>query len=134
VAYATGLKPFKQGALLKMGCNKLFNVIKYLTLIGLISTCAKNPVKIEKETGWSLIYTANRHGEIEPCGCQVNQLGGFPRWQNFFERKKTALAETPLIFVDAGDSFFPSPKIAPSREIQEKLKSEVIFLKKSVFL
>lgn len=96
----------------------------FLMLI-IISSCVSPPPRTANETPpVRLIYTSNRHGEIEPCGCQVNQIGGMQRLQTFLEGewKKTG----PLVFADAGDTFFSAYPLNPRRREQEILRARVI--------
>lgn len=73
---------------------------------------------------WRIFYSSNRQGEIAPCGCQTNQLGGLNRMTAVYEKAP----ETPpaKLFFDAGDTFFSNLVINPSRKRSETLASEVI--------
>jgi len=74
----------------------------------------------------NLYYTANRHGEIEPCGCHVNQLGGLHRMKTFLDSDRPKYAKEPMLFVDSGDSFFSASRISENRKDQELLRAKLI--------
>jgi hypothetical protein len=69
-----------------------------------------------------IYFTANRQGEIAPCGCQVHQIGGLNRIDTYVkkENKRNAL------FLDAGDTFFSTNPLNPRRREQEKARAKVI--------
>jgi hypothetical protein len=69
-------------------------------------------------------FSANREGEVEPCGCQVHQLGGLARLVSYFAGEKPGAEAT--VFVEAGDSFFALPEMAPSRLEGEKVKARLM--------
>jgi hypothetical protein len=71
----------------------------------------------------ALIYTANRQGEIEPCGCQTNQVGGLNRMAEYLNGLKK---ENEVLLVDSGDSFFSAPKVRADRASQELLRAQLI--------
>lgn len=71
-----------------------------------------------------IYYSANREGEIEPCGCQVHQWGGLDRWSALLSRDDV-LNEVTLK-VEAGDSFFSLPEMDPGRLEREKLRAKVM--------
>jgi len=72
--------------------------------------------------GFALIYTSNRQGEVEPCGCQVNQIGGLNRLQAFFDREP----KMDPLFVDSGDTFFSAYPVNPRRLKQETMRAHLI--------
>jgi hypothetical protein len=70
-------------------------------------------------------YTANRQGEIDPCGCPTTeQNGGINRMAAFLAAAKYN-PETAF-FGDAGDTFFSNPSLLPTRKASELGKSKVI--------
>jgi hypothetical protein len=85
-------------------------------LVMLISACSSAPpvAKVEKNaaslpTKWTFITTANRNGELEPCGCSMAPLGGLQREKNVL--KKWASEDGPnRLFFNAGTSFVPPSK------------------------
>lgn len=52
----------------------------------------------------TLIHSNDVLGEIEPCGCRTNPLGGYARKANILKK----LPDTELIQLDAGDVLFQS--------------------------
>ena len=70
-----------------------------------------------------VIYLANRQGEIEPCGCQVNQIGGMHRLQTFLLQQRS---QGPLFIGDAGDTFFSLTQLHKARREQEIMRAKVI--------
>ncbi len=64
-----------------------------------------------------LLVSANVNGETEPCGCAVNPKGGLDRRWNYVEQAKASAGEAkvPLFLVDAGNAFFPSLRLDPSK-------------------
>lgn len=74
---------------------------------------------------FQVIYTANRAGEIGPCGCQVNQIGGLDRFFTLVDAERSG-ARGPLFVVDSGDTFFSAPQIPASRKDFELRRAELI--------
>ncbi len=72
-----------------------------------------------------IIFTANRFGEIEPCHCQDNQIGGLGRLLTFIEKAKKEF-EGDTFFIDAGDTFFTLPAIPEALSEKELSKAELI--------
>lgn len=83
---------------------------------GLVVADAGKPTRV--------YYSANRHGEAEPCGCAVEQLGGLDRYFNLLQREAENVSTRFL--VDAGDAFFAAPEMPESRRDQERAKARVI--------
>lgn len=83
---------------------------------GLVLADAAKPVRV--------YYSANRHGEAEPCGCAVEQLGGLDRYLNLLQREVGNHGVRFL--VDAGDAFFAAPEMPESRRDQERAKARLI--------
>lgn len=71
----------------------------------------------------TIVGTSNRSGELEPCGCQVNQIGGINRLDEWL---KTSRKKEETLVLDAGDTFFSSPLVSESRKEMELLRSKVI--------
>jgi len=67
----------------------------------------------------ALIHSGNVQGELEPCGCRENPLGGLLRRAEWLERNQS---QGPFLQVDAGDLLFASlpvdPDLRPQAEIQ----------------
>lgn len=53
----------------------------------------------------ALVFSGNINGETHPCGCRKYPLGGLPQVAGFFHELEK---EKSLVYVDAGDTFFPS--------------------------
>jgi len=87
-----------------------------------LGSCASSPPAIT--SGFVLYFTSNRQGEIEPCGCQVNQIGGLNRLQAYFARKLEK--STDHLFVDSGDTYFSNYPVNQRRLKQETLRAFVI--------
>src|SRR5688500_17897317 len=71
----------------------------------------------------ALVHTANRQGEVQPCGCQVNQIGGLNRMQAFLEKQR---AKSTVVLLDSGDTFFSAATLNPMRKDQEVLRAKLI--------
>lgn len=71
----------------------------------------------------TVAYTANRQGEIKPCGCKIREIGGLSRMEKRISqlRKKGG-----VLFVDAGNAFFQAPKLAESRLSAAKKQAQQI--------
>ncbi|NDC25093.1 MAG: hypothetical protein EBZ49_13345, partial [Proteobacteria bacterium] len=70
-----------------------------------------------------IFYSANRQGEIEPCGCKTNQIGGLNRMA---EKIMAASKSGDYLIVDSGDTFFSTPKLNENRKAQELLRARLI--------
>ncbi len=89
--------------------------------MGVLSSCVTSPAPSVR--GFVLYHLSNRHGEIEPCGCQANQVGGLDRLVTFLGREPR---DFPRLFVDAGDTFFSMVPVNPRRLEQETLRALLI--------
>jgi hypothetical protein len=76
----------------------------------------------------TLVHTNDVLGELEPCGCRENPLGGMARMYNLLERT----ADKDLVLLDAGDLLFPTDVVPPMLAEQSKLQAG--FLLKSMNL
>lgn len=56
-----------------------------------------------------ILFSHNINGETHPCGCRNHPLGGIPQIAGAKHEVKSS--HSPLIYIDAGDAFFPSPKV-----------------------
>jgi hypothetical protein len=54
----------------------------------------------------SILFSHNINGETQPCGCNKFPLGGLEQTAGHFHQVQSAM---PVIYVDTGDLFFPSP-------------------------
>ncbi len=73
----------------------------------------------------TLIYSNDVLGEIEPCGCRADPIGGMLRKAGMLEKLKKA-GEKQFLQVDAGDFLFDSTEIAPALAEQAKLQAEYL--------
>jgi 2',3'-cyclic-nucleotide 2'-phosphodiesterase (5'-nucleotidase family) len=58
----------------------------------------------------NILFSHNINGETHPCGCRNFPLGGIPQAYGVL---KSEAKKSPILYVDSGDTFFPSPVIAP---------------------
>lgn len=96
--------------------------------LGFLIRCSapeKGGGELANQEPFRIYYAANRQGEIAPCGCQVNQLGGLNRFQAGMA-KVSADAPKAKLFLDAGDTFFTSRTLNPNRKASEVLAAELI--------
>lgn len=56
----------------------------------------------------NIAFSHNINGETHPCGCRNHPLGGIPQVAGAQQELKE---KGPLLYVDTGDAFFPSPKV-----------------------
>lgn len=70
-------------------------------------------------------FSANREGEVEPCGCQVNQLGGLHRTEQYLSTvpKKS---ERASLYVSGGDVFFALNPPNKTRTEEDLLRARLI--------
>lgn len=90
-----------------------------LTLILILTSCAKVVQKIDAN-GFNpaasnqklhLVFSHNISGETHPCGCRQFPLGGLSQVAGLFADLKK---DGELLYVDTGDTFFPSSVIPQS--------------------
>ena len=82
-----------------------------------------------KKNELQLLFTHNINGETHPCGCRNYPLGGIPQVAGqMYEIHKNS----PALYVDTGDTFFPSTSIPESvhRSLSFKAKEIAYALKK----
>ncbi len=94
------------------------------TLVSVAWGFSASRPKISAPGTLRVYFSGQREGEVEPCGCQVHQLGGLDRLATYFKNEKPEA--DAKIFVEAGDSFFSLPEMDPSRVEREKLKAKVM--------
>lgn len=66
---------------------------------------------------FKFIFSHNINGETHPCGCRQFPLGGLPQVAGYIH---TVKAQVPYLYVDTGDTFFPSVNIPES--MQDSIK------------
>lgn len=96
-------------------------LLVFLTLL-LLTSCVA-PTRAPEPVTLHVMYSANRQGEIEPCGCQVNQIGGLNRLESFLRKLPPG---EPRIFVDSGDTFFSASSVNPRRRDYEAARARTI--------
>ncbi len=99
--------------------------LSFLFSIIILIGCAVTPEKTNFPR-LTVFYSANRQGEVEPCGCQVHQLGGLNRMAVFLEESRKGLGKRTQLLVDAGDTFFSSNPLNTRRIEQEKIRAATI--------
>lgn len=67
----------------------------------------KHPI----ENKLSLVFSHNISGETHPCGCRNFPLGGLPQVAGLFAKLSN---EGEVLYVDTGDTFFPSSVVPMS--------------------
>jgi hypothetical protein len=55
-----------------------------------------------------IVHSNDDLGELEPCGCRTNPLGGYPRKANLLKSLKDEIGGDQLLQLDAGDLLYPS--------------------------
>ncbi len=93
-------------------------------ILFLLAGCSRPQVAVKDARtpgkGLRIYYTANRQGELDPCGCAVNQIGGLGRLQAFLDNEGKSGGERPVFFGDAGDTFFSAPQL-PERRLKDEI-------------
>lgn len=99
--------------------SKKLKTLTLLLLAGLLSSCKLVNWIDSQSTGpdlagadnLSIIFSGNINGETHPCGCRHFPLGGLPQVAGVL---KDAARKGPVLYMDAGDTFFLSPKVPES--------------------
>jgi hypothetical protein len=89
-----------------------------LLFVGLTSSSARSA-----RADVLVVHTNDVLGEIEPCGCRSNPLGGMARKANLLKKLSE---KNELIQLDAGDLLFPSDSLPPMLEKQSKLQAQYL--------
>jgi hypothetical protein len=64
-----------------------------------------------KKSELQILFSHNINGETHPCGCRHHPLGGLPQIAGaMYELRQ----QYPVLYVDTGDTFFPSSSIPES--------------------
>jgi hypothetical protein len=58
-----------------------------------------------------IVHSNDDLGELEPCGCRTNPLGGYPRKANLLHSLKEEPGGDQILQLDAGDLLYPSDVI-----------------------
>lgn len=90
-----------------------------LTFLFLTSSCDQfikstdgeyfNEYKGNDKKDVHIIFSHNINGETHPCGCRNFPLGGLPQSYGVTKSQEKL---SPTLYIDTGDTFFPSPIIA----------------------
>lgn len=100
-----------------------FFLLSGVILFILVAACVGRGPK-RQDLPITVVYLANRNGEVDPCGCQVNQIGGMHRLQKFLQTLRDG---SKIDFIgDAGDTFFAAAQLNPHRAEEAKLKAQLI--------
>ena len=70
-----------------------------------------------------IVAITDLQGYLEPCGCTSRPLGGIDR---LAQRFATLSAETPTLFVAAGDLWLAPQAHGPGAETQERWRAETL--------
>lgn len=94
---------------------------KYLliSLLVILTSCSYYIAKVDEgsvskaphEQKLSLLFSHNISGETHPCGCRNFPLGGLPQVAGLFANISK---DSELLYVDTGDTFFPSSVVPKS--------------------
>ncbi len=60
-----------------------------------------------KSESLNIMFSHNINGETHPCGCRNFPLGGIPQIAGSLQNP----SNSPLVYVDTGDAFFPSTQV-----------------------
>ena len=67
-----------------------------------------NEYKGDSKKDIQILFSHNINGETHPCGCRNFPLGGLPQ---AFGIVKSQEKKLPTLYIDSGDTFFPSPVV-----------------------
>lgn len=70
----------------------------------------------------TIVHTNDVLGELEPCGCRTNPLGGMARKANLLKHTE----DKEIIQLDAGDLLFPSIDIPEALKKQSMLQAQYL--------
>lgn len=101
--------------------NSVF-IVTVISLISLISTC-KEETKFSP-VEFSLIFTANVNGEVEPCGCKSGPSGGLARKADYINNLRSEGKQ--IIILDSGDLFFQKEYLHDSTRNEMAAKASLI--------
>lgn len=68
-----------------------------------------NEYKGDSKKDIQILFSHNINGETHPCGCRNFPLGGLPQAYGIIKSQEKS---APTLYVDSGDTFFPSPVVA----------------------
>lgn len=74
----------------------------------------------------TIVHSNDVLGEIEPCGCRTNPLGGYARKANFLNSLKDHQKDREIIQIDAGDLLFPAIVIPELLKQQSEFQARYV--------
>jgi hypothetical protein len=91
--------------------------MKYLFILLFFSACSHYVNFIDEKAmssqtfkaPFKILFSHNINGELEPCGCSKFPLGGLEQIKGLIHQVQKT---DSFIYLDSGDTFFPSPIIA----------------------
>jgi len=92
--------------------NVKFKNYSFIIFFILLGSCTSNaPPPLKDGQVLDIIYSNDVEGELEPCGCQNNPIGGINRFSQYIQEQKQAGAD-PLL-LDSGGLLFRNKKLPP---------------------
>ncbi|MDR3608214.1 MAG: multiheme c-type cytochrome [Oligoflexia bacterium] len=92
-------------------------------LLALLLTLANIAMPQAARADVLIVHSNDVLGEIEPCGCRSNPLGGMARKANLLKKLEQA---NEVVQLDAGDLLFPSDSLPPMLEKQSELQAKFL--------
>lgn len=83
-------------------------------------------IPLGPQESFSLIFSHNIHGELEPCGCPRAPRGGLPQLAGKFHQLKQQ--KKKILYVDTGDALFDSETIPPILQEESKFSAKTLAL------
>ena len=99
-----------------------------LPLIAVLFLLAGSLAHSDSVPGFVILHSNDVLGELEPCGCRNNPLGGMQRKERLLkEHEQLALyPESSRLQVDSGDLFFSGTEIAPTLRAQTEIQARAL--------
>lgn len=94
----------------------------FLMLTGCLETNNKDEA-VQNDKIFKLVYSHDVNGELEPCGCKKNPLGGLAKMATILDSLKQI---QDLLVVDAGNLLFKSQNMTSVQEEEWILKAELL--------
>lgn len=109
-------------------------MLKHVAILILFAACSRfvaytdesyNQVASVKTgaTKGDILFSHNINGELQPCGCRKFPLGGIEQAAGHFHQEREL---GPVIYVDTGDLFFPSPVIPPNVQDSHRYTADTL--------
>lgn len=93
----------------------------FFLLLLIVSSCNEKDYELKNKL--SIIFTGNINAEIEPCGCRQFPLGGM---DNVYGALESERAQSSVIFIDAGDTFYQASFIPDGEEDSSFKKANAV--------